>query len=189
MSHPINRPISPLHPINTEQLVRYWAYDLGDDETDTIEQHLFECESCFEAASQLAALVMGVRDTLPPVAVERDLERLRQQGTRVAVNTFVPEAPQEAWFRTETAVLVHRLLVDPATPFAKASVQFTTLEGAPLLHFDDVPFDPESGAILITCQRHYSSLFPSPDVHVLVRTSDASGRESTTRFTVCHRFE
>ncbi|HTM43602.1 MAG TPA: zf-HC2 domain-containing protein [Polyangiaceae bacterium] len=174
-------------PMSHEQLVRYWAHDLTDEEADAIDEHLFECVHCFETAGQVAALATGVREALPPVATERDVERARKLGSNVAVNTFTPEQAKEAWFHKDTDVLVHRLQLPPAVQVAKASVQFTTLDGTPLLRFDDVPC--EDRAVLITCQRHYSSLFPSPDNHLIVETTDASGKQTATRFTVLHRFE
>jgi hypothetical protein len=124
---------------------------------------------------------------LPPVATERDVERIRRQGSNVEVNTFAPDQAKEAWFHKDTDILVHRLQLDPTAQVAKASVQFTTLDGTPLLRFDDIPV--ENSAVLITCQRHYAGLFPTPDNHLIVETTDASGNPTATRFTVLHRFE
>jgi hypothetical protein len=175
-------------PISLERLVLYWIGDLEARESDEIEEHLFTCPVCFEAAGHVAALATGVRKTVLPVVLDRDLEQARARGARVVINDFLPGVAKEALFARDVDLLVHRLRVPDLSGIDTVAVTFTLLDGTPLLSFDDAPFDRASSTVQITCHRHFEGMFPSPDLNIVVRGTDAAGRDTTETFTVLHRF-
>ena len=156
-------------PLDHATLVRYWAGDLSDEESEGVEDHLFSCDACFEAVGTVAGLATALRDALPPIVLERDLERARLRGTLWERNDFLPGEPKEAWMRRGIDILIHRLVLEDPGAFDRASVEFETLDGEPLFTFADVPVDRDSGAVLIACQRHFTQVFPEPDVRIRVR--------------------
>jgi hypothetical protein len=176
-------------PLSFETLVSYWAADLPAAEVDAIDEHLFECGACFACAGRVAALATGMRHAVPPISVERDLERARARGVVIEGNDFRPDVPKEAWMRRGVDVLVHRLVLADPDAFEQASVVAEALDGTPLFTFSDVPIDRESGAVLVACQRHFRDVVPDPDMRFRVRGSSASGARSEESFTVLHRYE
>jgi hypothetical protein len=172
-------------PIPHEMLVRYWARDASDEETDAIEEHVFGCPVCFEASSRVAALSRGIAEAIPPVAIGRDIALAEARGVRHATNDFRPGVAKEAWLRAGTDLLVHRLLGD-LEDVERVSVDIVLPDGSPLVSFGDVPFEPAAGAVLIACQRHFVARFP-PDVDFVVRRVHPAGRESVDTYTVLHR--
>jgi len=176
-------------PIPHPALVQYWAHDLSDEETQALEEHLFSCDDCFEAAGKIAALATGLRDALPPVALEADLERARAQGVVMDSNDFHAGDTKEAWMRRGINVLIHRLVLDERQVPERVSVEFETLDGTPLFAYPDAPVDPKSGVVLIACQRHFIALTPELDMRITVRGKTETGSQTSSSYTVLHRFE
>jgi hypothetical protein len=172
-------------PIPHEVLVRYWAGDVSDEETDAIEEHVFGCAACFEASSRVAALGRAIAEAIPPVAIGRDIVLAEARGVRQATNDIRPGVATEIWLRAGTDLLVHRLLGD-LEDVERISVDIVLPDGSRLLFFGDVPFEPSAGAVLIACQRHFVERFP-PDVDIVVRRTHRAGRESVDTYTVLHR--
>ncbi len=58
-----------------------------------------------------------------------------------------------------------------------------------MVSFDNVPFDPEAGAVLVACQREFVEMFGrvSLDIDVVVRRTLKGGAESEQIYTVNHR--
>lgn len=176
-------------PLDHATLVDYWTGDLSEEQTGVVEEHLFSCSACFEAAGKVAAIAAGLRDAIPPVAVERDLERVRARGVAADSNDFLPGETKEAWMRRGIDVLIHRLVLDDPDAFEQVSVEFETLGGTTLFTYPDAPVDRASGAVLIACQRHFAEVVPDPDMRIRVRGRSASGTETTAAYTVLHRYE
>lgn len=172
-------------PIPHEMLVRYWAGDVSDEETDAVDEHVFGCAACFEASSRVAGLARAMAAAIPPVALARDIAFASAQGVHHATNDVRPGVATETWLPGGTQLLVHRLLGD-LEDVENISVDIVSLDGSPLLSFGDVPFEPSAGAVLIACQRHFVERLP-PDVDIVVRRKHRTGRESVDTYTVLHR--
>jgi len=175
-------------PVPHELLVRYWAGDVTNDELDAIEEHVLGCAVCCEASAQVAAIARTLAEVIPPIAVGRDLARAEARGVRQVTNDFQPGVPREAWLHPDTDLLVHRLLGDLGD-VASVSLEVRQPNGEPMVSFDDVPFDPAEGAVLVACQRHFVESFGrvSLDVDVVVRCKLRRGGEREDTYTVHHR--
>ena len=172
-------------PIPHEMLVRYWAGDVSEDEAAAVDEHVLGCATCFEASSRVAALRQAIAEVVPPVALGRDLALAEARGVRQVANDIRPGVATEAWLRAGTDLLVHRLLSDLGD-VEKVSVDLLLPGGTRLLSFDDVPFEPSAGAVLVACQRHFVEQFP-PDVDIVVRRIRRAGPESVDTYRVLHR--
>jgi hypothetical protein len=60
------------------------------------------------------------------------------------------------------------------------------LDGRAISRFDDVPFDPARGEVLVACQKHFAELFPHDAVFRL-EVVRGDRREESSRYTVLHR--
>lgn len=172
-------------PIPHELLLAYWAGDVSDAEGEAIEEHVFGCEACLEASSRVGALARAIAETIPPVAIARDIVLAEARGVRQVTNDIRPGVATETWLRAGTDLLVHRLLAD-LDDVERISVDILLPDGSPLLSFGDVPFEATAGAVLVACQRHFVERFP-PDIEVLVRRTHRAGRESVDNYSILHR--
>lgn len=178
-------------PIDHETLVRYWAHDLSDDEVDALDEHLFSCAACSAASARVAALARGLAEAIPTVALGRDVERLRAAGVATLVNEVHPGETKVARFPPDPTVIVQRLVCD-LLGARRVSIDLQTLDGRSLLRFDDAPFDPTQGAVLVTCQRHlleFGEFRDNPDLNIVVQREDATGQRHVDTYGIQHRFD
>jgi hypothetical protein len=143
-----------LAPVPFETLVDLWAGALGADESDRIEAHLFGCDACAATSDRLGSLVAGLRQIIPPVISHAHRDRLAAAGLRLRHTPVDAGVDAEAHFGPEVDLLVHVLKID-LTGADRVDVELTDRVGAGRLHLAHVPFDPQSGEVLIACQRHY----------------------------------
>jgi hypothetical protein len=179
---------APCHsPIALETLVAYWAGDLEPAEGDAVEEHVMGCPSCTTASARVAAVSEALRAQIPPVLSSDGVAKLRARGARIVDNPVLPGERKPAVFSAGIDVLLHRLggldLARAARVDLKVMVEET---GDVLLQTSDVPFERETGEILVACQKHYSA-FP-PNIEFAVHAYDDAGHETVTHYTVPHVF-
>jgi hypothetical protein len=174
-------------PLSDEQLIAYWAGDLDDDASATVEDHLFSCLACTAACERIAAIAETIRELIPPIVSRDQVARLQAKGLHVVENRVAPGQRKACVFRPGTDILLHVLhgldlgridTVDVIVSDEDSGTIFFEAQG--------VPFDRASGEVLVACQRHFSS-FP-PNVVFDVRTRDSSGAERSTLFAIPHVF-
>lgn len=175
-------------PLAHDTLVDYWSGALANDEATAVDEHLFTCNACFDAAGKVAALASAVREALAPVVTEADVARARAQGVLMGENDFLPGEVKEAWMRRGVDVLIHRLLLPDPKGMQYARVEFEALDGTPLFAFPEGPVDP-SGAVLVACQRHFTRDLVHPDMRIRLRGTTPDGERVEQTYTVLHRFE
>jgi len=106
------------------------------------------------------------------------LEALLAKGHRIRENPVQPDE-RVVVFRTDTDLLIHRLEGLDLTTAASVDVVITVEEtGDVLLAETNVPFDRESGELLIVCQPHFAALPPtsSPRSTRATRAAPTDGR-------------
>ena len=175
-------------PIGWEALVAYWADDMDAAETDRIDEHLLGCGTCSAESASVAALAGALRSILPPFLDHARLETLRAKGLRIRENPVHPDERKPAVFPADIDLLILKLKGLDLTAATTVGISITVEEtGEVLLAEPTVPFDRDSGEVLIACQRHFAG-YP-PNVIAEVRTSDASGSQRTERYPLPHVYE
>jgi anti-sigma factor RsiW len=175
-------------PIPWATLVDYWAGDLDDAATETVEDHLFGCAACTAAAARVAAVTEGLREAIPPILLRSRIDRLRASGARIRENDFRPGERREVAFAVDADLLIHRLGGLDLTGAARVGFRITSEStGALVAAVDDAPFDPGEGAVLVACQRHYAALPHDTVMSVSIHAPGLPPR--TARYTILHRFE
>jgi hypothetical protein len=175
-------------PIGWEALVAYWADDLDESEVDRLDEHLMGCDLCTAESARVAAVAGAVRAVLAPFVDHARLEVLRARGLRVRENLVQPNERRVVVFTADTDVLVHKLAGLDLRSASNVGIVITVEEtGDVLLAEPSVPFDRDSGEVLVACQPHFTA-FP-PNVVAEVRTLDATGSEATVRYPLPHIFE
>ncbi len=174
--------------ISEEELVTYWAGALEDADVDRLDEHLMGCPSCTEASARVYALTEALRALIPPFVDHARLASLRARGHRIRENPIQPDERRTVVFGADTDVLVHKLAGLDLTKAASVRVVITVEDtGHVLLDEESVPFDRDSGEVLIACQPHFAA-FP-PNIVAEVRARDVSGAERLARYPIPHVFE
>lgn len=99
-----------------ERAVAYVAGDLGPEDEERVELHLFDCTSCATSIATAGRLGAGVREaaragTILAVAAGSYVDKLRSEGVRVQEHRVVDGAV-DAWFDRDANVLVVPLSLD-----------------------------------------------------------------------------
>jgi hypothetical protein len=179
--------MSCTNPVPWPTLVDYWARDLDDDATDVLEEHLFGCAECTAASARVAGVTEGVRSAIPPLLSRQRLDRLRESGARVRENHFAPGERRWVEFARDTDLLIHRLGGLDLTGATRVDLRITQEStGALIAAVDDGAFDPDEGAVLIACQRHYQTLPHDTVMSVSIQAPGVPPR--TASYTILHRF-
>lgn len=168
-----------------EELVMYWAGDLEPAEVDRLDEHLMGCGACSAQSARVAMLAEALRAFIPPILDHATLAALRTRGLRITENPLLPDERRTVVFGLETDVLLHRLGGLDLSAVERLTMRITVEETGALLHeAPSVPFDRDSGEVLIACQRHFASL--PPNIVAEVRMHDASGAERVARYPIPH---
>ncbi len=174
--------------VTPEEIVAYWANDLPAADVDRLDEHFMGCAACSETSARIAVLAEAMRTIIPPVVDHAALAALRARGYRVRENPLQPGERKPAVFEAETDLLIHRLAGLDLTEATKVGLLMTVEEtGDVLLDDPSVPFDRDSGELLIACQRHFASL--PPNIVVQIKVRDAAGAESVAHYPIPHVFE
>lgn len=174
--------------LSPEQLVAYWAGDLAPADVDRLDEHLMGCAICSAASARISEVTEAVRALISPFADHATLDALRAKGHRICENPVQPDDRRVVVFRTDTDLLVHRLEGLDLSKAASVGVVITVEEtGDVLLAEPNVPFDRDSGEVLIVCQPHFALL--PPNVVAEVRSRDATGSERLVRYAIPHVYE
>lgn len=141
-------------PIPFETLVALWCGDLAPESADPVEEHLFSCDECAAASDRLGKLVAGLRQFIPPVISHAHRDRLAAAGLRLRHTPVASGIDAEAHFAPDVDLLIHVLEAD-LTGAERVDVELLDPQGVSRLQFAHVPFDGQTGEVLIACQRHY----------------------------------
>jgi hypothetical protein len=141
-------------PTPFETLVALWTGDLASDAADLVEAHLFTCDACAQTSDRLGQLVAGLRQVIPPVISHAHRDRLIARGLRLRQTPVQSGVDAEAHFTAEVDLLVHVLEGDLSRA-ERVDLEVLSPEGTSLIELPHVPFDRQTGQVLVACQRHY----------------------------------
>jgi len=176
------------NPIAWPTLVDYWAGDLDGDAAAVVEEHVFGCADCNAASARVASVTESLRaETIPPVLLRHQVERLRAGGTPLRENAFAPGDRREVEFASDAELLIHRLGGLDLTGAKRVDLRITAESTGAVISTDDaVPFDPAEGAVFIACQRHYAVLPHDTIMSISIHVPDGPPRTAT--YTILHRY-
>jgi Putative zinc-finger len=170
--------------ISWDELCAYWADDLASSDLERVEEHLMSCAACSDESARVESIARAVRELLPPIISHEKLVELHAGALRVRENPIAPGERKVAVFSPDLDLLVHRLGGLELRKARRVRVTISVEEtGDVLVEVPEAPFDPESGEILVACQRHFAAL--PPNIVVEVRADDAAG----VRFAIPHQFQ
>jgi hypothetical protein len=145
-----------VHPIAFETLVALWAGELAGAELDTVEEHLFACDSCAAASDQIARLVGGMREMISPVLTRAQVDVLVAGGVRVCEMPIDQPAGHVARFTPDIDLFVFAMRAD-LTGAERVDIELLDPHGTVHVQLLNVPFDASRGEVLVACKRHYAS--------------------------------
>ena len=170
-------------------LVALWAGELEEAEAAAVDEHLFGCDACAAATDASRGSLEPCARSSPFVISHAHRMRLEAAGTRIAVTdvepTLDPTLRPMARFKPDVDLLVFALRGDVSSA-DRVDVEIASPTGEPRYVLEDVPFDRQTGEVLIACQRHYEGMFPAGDPGFSVHAVQAGKRRAVGEYVVTH---
>jgi hypothetical protein len=160
-------------PIEGPTLVAYWLGELSAEEEQRVEEHLFSCDACQHASADVGTMVRRLEQLVPTVMTRPVLEQLGRRFD-VRVGDVPPGGQTTIHWPRPGSLHVHRLIAD-LTGVERLDLALFLPDGTAVGDPQSVPFDPASGEVLVSCQSHFSQLFPS---EFLIRLFRVEGESS-----------
>jgi len=157
------------HGVVSESWIDFFARDLDEEAGRRLEQLLFGCTHCAAEAERWGAVAGGAGMAIPPVITTDALRALQDRGELMNENVMQPDEHRRATFPDGGRLLIHRLRGLELTRADRVNLALSTPSGAPLVRFEDVPFDRDAGEVIIACQRHFGESFPEKIVFEIER--------------------
>jgi hypothetical protein len=175
-------------PLSFETLVGYWAGDLPQPDSDAVDAHVIGCAVCAAEAERIAVVTEGIRGAISPFISARELEALRARGFRVEENPVRPGERAPVLFRGDVDLLIHRLGELDLSRAERVQVRVSSEKtGELMIESPAVPFEVDSGEVLIACQRHFGEL--AHDVVFEVSVIEGGLAKASATYIIPHLFE
>jgi len=173
------------HGVAAESWIDFFSGDLDEETGERLEQLLFECPHCATEAERWGAVAGGAEIAIPPVISTEVLRALQGRGELMTENVMQPGESRRASFPAGGRLLIHRLQGLALAGSDRVSLALNNSTGTPLVRFEDVPFDPDTGELIVACQRHFGESFP-PDIVFEVERSVVDQLEVVATYAVEH---
>jgi hypothetical protein len=163
------------------RLAAYWLGDLDDAEEQALEEHLWGCDACLAASERTDALVLALRERIPPLLSERAMAVLEARGLRLRRTVVRRGERKVVEFGRDVDLLVHRLQVGDAERVDLEVVDAAS--GAFLFAIPGMAVD--GGELNLVCRRHYAESLP-PDASFRLWAGEGDARRLVGEYGVMH---
>jgi hypothetical protein len=174
--------MSCANPIDFDSLVAYWLGEVPEARETTLEEHFFGCAHCAARLEGLAALAAGVRAAVKDGSVgmvvsARFIEAMKQAGLSLREYRVEPGGSVNCTIRADDDAVVSRL----RAPLAGVKrLDFVRVRGGgePEERLADVPFDPETGEVLVIPSAAWLKTMPAFTMRMrLIEVGEAGERQ------------
>jgi hypothetical protein len=175
------------HP--TLENIAAWVEDLEDaGESEALDLHLLECDSCSAQAERLQRLVAHLREALPPVLT--DARHRALVTTRPGLPAIHVEPGQTGVLRlTGAEPLGVWVMHCDLSGVTRVDIEARSADGRLVFALADVPFDAERGQVLLACQLHYRSMPPLLRATVREAAAGDAPPRQLGEYLLDHQFE
>lgn len=157
------------HGVPAESWIDFFAGHLDEETGQHLEHLLFGCAHCAAEAERWGAVAGAAGIAIPPVITTETLRALHSRGELINENVMHPGEHRRASFPKGGRLLIHRLRGLELTRADRVNLALSTPAGEPLVRFEDVPFDRDTGEVVVACQRHFGESFPKDIVFEIER--------------------
>lgn len=175
------------HGVAAETWIDFFAGDVDEETGERLEQLLFECEHCAAEAERWGAVAGGAGLAIPPIISIETFRALHDRGEPMSENVMQPGEHRRASFPDGGQLLIHRLRGLELTRADRVNLTLSNPAGALLTRFEDVPFDRNTGEVLVACQRHFGESFPEKIVFEVERC-EVDQVEVVATYSVDHQY-
>jgi hypothetical protein len=177
-------------PIGFETLVAYWLGEEPEAREAMLEEHLFGCAYCTERLEGLAALASGVRavvkdGTVSMVVSRPFVDAMKQAGLRLREYRVEPGGSVNCAIGADDDAVVSRLRA-PLAGVKRLDVVQMRGGGEPEVRLADVPFDAETGEVLMIPSAAWLKTMPAFTTRTRLIAVGEAGEKQIGDYTFNH---
>jgi hypothetical protein len=177
--------------VDERRLVEYWLTELGDAQSDTLEEHLFECAACNAFLERLAALGDSIRDLhnaghIAMVVPPEFVRKIKDAGMTVREYRLAPQGSVHCTIAPEDDFVAGHL----ETPLAGVSRLDVILEDVDMnasRRLADIPFNAAHGEVVLLPSTRELRPIEKHTLRVHVIAVDPGGERPLGVYTFNHR--
>lgn len=180
-------------PIDLAKLAAYWLGELPAGEEERLEEHLFACPHCSHRLEWLAALSTGVRNAvragrLGMIVSARFVEAMRRAGLRLREYQLDPGSTVNCTVAADEDAVVGRIRAPLAGVRRLDALKRLEVGGAAQeeVRVEDVPFDPDSGEVLLIPPAAALKKMPPYRLRVRLVAVGEAGETELGEYTFAH---
>ena len=178
------------NPIDFEALVAYWLGEAPQEREDALEEHFFGCAHCTERLQGLAALAAGVRAAVQDGKVSMVVSvpfvgAMKRAGLRLREYAVEPGGSVNCTIGADDDAVVSRLRGSLAGAKRLDVVQ-TRDVGEPEVRLEDVPFDAQSGEVLLVPSAARLRAMPAFTMRMRLIEVGEAGEKQIGEYTFNH---
>lgn len=168
-------------PIDSAVLADYWLAALAGIEEETVEEHLFACDSCGARLQEIIALAEGVRflareGSVRMVVSDEFVQRAERDGLRVRQYAPPPGGSVECTVTAEDDLLIGRLAAN-LVGARRVDLCFCDERGVEQFRMPDIPIHPNAGGVLYQESMTFAKASPSSRLIARLVALDEAGAE------------
>lgn len=177
------------NPIPFEDLAAYWLGEMLEKNEETLEEHFFRCAHCSARLEELAALAAGMRAAVQDgkvslVASGPFVRAMRQAGLRVREYRLDPGGSVNCTIRADDDAVVSFIRA-PLAGVKRLDV-LCTEDSKPEVRLADVPFDAETGVVLVIPSAARLKTMPAFTMRMRLTAVGDAGESEIGEYTFLH---
>jgi hypothetical protein len=178
------------NPIDLETLVAYWLGEVPEVREGALEAHLFGCAHCTRRLEELAALAAGVRaavkdGTVSMVVSGAFVEAMKQAGLSLREYRVEPGSSVNCTVGADDDAVISRIRA-PLAGVKRLDVVQMLEGGEPESRLADVPFDAETGEVLVVQPTAWLKTMPAFTMRTRLIAVGEAGEQRIGEYTFDH---
>jgi hypothetical protein len=177
----MNNALSCQSPLEWDALIAYWLGELNPDDELRTEEHYLGCAECSRRLELLIAIARDVRELIKisgvnMVITDRFVRRLAARGLKVREYRIPVNGSVNCTVTPDDNFVLGRLLA-PLDQVQRLDMVYVDSEGKSEMRLEDIPFIPESGAVVFSTRIEALRALPACTIRVrLLDVADHSER-------------
>lgn len=177
-------------PIDVDRIVAWWLGETAGQDEASLEEHLLGCAHCSARLETVAALADGVRAAVKrgevSAAVSEPFVRaMKQAGMRLREYAVEPGGSVNCTIRADDDAVVSRLRA-PLAGVERVDIVSMRGEGGTEERVSDVPFDPDTGEVLVIPSASWLRTMPAFTMRMRLVAVGKAGESEIGEYTFLH---
>jgi hypothetical protein len=186
----MNNAASCPSPLEWDSLLAYWLGELEPEAEAHAEEHYLGCAFCSQRLEQLTELARDVRELIKisgvnMVITDHFVSRLKARGLKVREYRIPVNGSVNCSVTSDDNFVLGRLEA-PLDEVQRLDLAYIDSEGKTEMRLEDIPFIPESGAVIFSIRIDALRALPACAIRVRLLDVADNGERSLGEYTFNH---